>query len=318
MSSKEGVPLQNTTGIEKPLCFILMPITDPEGYEKGHFRTVYEDIFRPACEKAGFMAVRADDVGQANLIHLDILQKLIDCPMALCDLSGQNSNALFELGLRQAFDKPVVLVQETGTPQIFDIAPLRYFEYRGNLQYRDVLEDQDKIANAIKLTQEASRTGQGVNSIVKLLSLTHPAALTRIGESDKDSAWLQIIMAELKSMRTEIRTGLSLKALPPHLLNRYLDPGKFQDAIDMLDTDMRDVRRILEAVIKGDTSELTDEINLAEELDGLTERLTDFRDSIAVTGDERQSKRLQILAQRMKRLKDRYARSSRVKAEKLP
>ncbi|RZK10046.1 MAG: hypothetical protein EOO43_20685 [Flavobacterium sp.] len=35
-------------------CFIIMPIADPDGYEKGHFRRVYEDIFKIACIKADF------------------------------------------------------------------------------------------------------------------------------------------------------------------------------------------------------------------------------------------------------------------------
>ena len=66
-----------------------------------------------ASDTAGFKSVRADEVRQTNLIHLDVLQKLIESPMAICDLSSRNPNVLFELGLRQAFDKPVVLVQES-------------------------------------------------------------------------------------------------------------------------------------------------------------------------------------------------------------
>ena len=28
-------------------CFVIMPITDPEGYEVGHFRPVFDDLFVP-------------------------------------------------------------------------------------------------------------------------------------------------------------------------------------------------------------------------------------------------------------------------------
>jgi hypothetical protein len=69
-----------------PECFVIMPIADPDGYDKGHFTKVYEDIFKPACEVSGYRPVRADEVKQTNLIHLDILQKLIESPMAICDL----------------------------------------------------------------------------------------------------------------------------------------------------------------------------------------------------------------------------------------
>lgn len=189
---------------EKPVCFVIMPIADPEGYDKGHFSKVYEDIFRPACASAGFSAVRADEVKQTNLIHLDILQKLIESPMAICDLSGRNPNVLFELGLRQAFDKPTVLVQEVGTPRIFDIAPLRYTEYRKELRYRDVLEDQTFISDALKATAAATGKGEGVNSIVKILSLSKPASLKEVNEGDA-SGILQLVRAEMSELRSEFR-----------------------------------------------------------------------------------------------------------------
>lgn len=188
-------------------CFVIMPIADPEGYDKGHFKKVYEDIFKVACEKAGFRSVRADEVKQTNLIHLDILQKLIDSPIAICDLSNRNPNVLFELGLRQAFDKPTVLVQEIGTPKIFDISPLRYSEYRKELKYREVLEDQDFIATALRATKEATDKGEGVNSIISLLSLSSPASLKEVGEHDA-AKMLQIVMSEMNDLRADFRKTL--------------------------------------------------------------------------------------------------------------
>lgn len=215
MSSKREAQTLKSEGDSKPTCFVLMPISDPDGYDKGHFKRVYEDIFVPACDKAGHSAIRADEVRQANLIHLDILQKLIDSPMALCDLSSRNPNALFELGLRQAFDKPVVLVQEMGTPPIFDIAPLRYVEYHRALGYRDVIEAQESIAKAMVATKEAFDKTEGVNSIVKLLSLTQPAALPKIKESDKDQALLQLMRAELSALRVEFRDTINRLSVEP-------------------------------------------------------------------------------------------------------
>jgi hypothetical protein len=184
-----------------------MPIADSDGYDKGHFSKVYEDIFKPACEISNFKAIRADEVKQTNLIHLDILQKLIDSPMAIGDLCSRNPNVLFELGLRQAFDKPTVLVQENGTPKIFDIAPLRYTEYRRELRYRDVLEDQKSIAQAIASTRESTAKGDGVNSIVSILSLAKPATLKEVAEGDS-SGLLQLVRAEMSEMRSDFRKAM--------------------------------------------------------------------------------------------------------------
>jgi hypothetical protein len=140
------------------------------------------------------------------MIHLDVLQRILDSPMVLCDLSSRNPNVLFELGLRQAFDKPVALVQEFGTPQIFDITPLRFTSYRRDLIYHQVLKDQDTIAAALAATKAATGDKSSVNSIVKLLGLTHPASRASITESDRDSAMLQVIMTELANLRSEIRS----------------------------------------------------------------------------------------------------------------
>lgn len=196
--------------VEKPNndCFIIMPVADPEGYEKGHFKKVYEDIFKIACGKADFTPIRSDDVKQTNLIHLDILQKLIESPMAICDLSNRNPNVLFELGLRQAFDKPTVLVQEVGTPKIFDISPLRYTEYRKELKYREVLEDQNLIAEALLATKEATDNGDGINSIVSLLSLSSPASLKDVTDNDA-AKMLQVVMSEMNDLRTDFRRTMN-------------------------------------------------------------------------------------------------------------
>lgn len=183
-------------------CFIIMPIADPDGYEKGHFKRVYQDIIKPACEQAGFSPIRADDVQQTNLIHLDILRKLIDSSMAICDLSSRNPNVLFELGIRQAFDKPTVLIQEVGTPKIFDISILRYVEYRKELLYREVLDDQKAIADNLRATKIAKVNKEGINSIISLLSLSNPASLVDVSSND-NSKMLQFILAEMSQLRKD-------------------------------------------------------------------------------------------------------------------
>jgi hypothetical protein len=100
-----------------------------------------------------------------------------------------------------------VLVQETGTPKIFDIAPLRYTEYRKELRYREVLEDQQFIADAINATREATSKGEGVNSIVSILSLSKPATLKEVSEGDS-SGLLQLVRAEMSEMRSDFRRAM--------------------------------------------------------------------------------------------------------------
>lgn len=182
-------------------CFIIMPISDVDGYDKGHFNRVYDDIIKPAVEKTDFTSSRADEVKETNFIHLDILQKLIAAPIAICDLSTRNPNVLFELGIRQAFDKPVVLIQEKGTPKIFDIGPLRYLEYSKGMKYHDVLKTQRELTEAINATKEADGKQGNINSIVRLMSLSNPASIPTIDGEKKEAFALDILQSQLNDMR---------------------------------------------------------------------------------------------------------------------
>ncbi|NVK75631.1 MAG: hypothetical protein HWE24_19325 [Oceanospirillaceae bacterium] len=190
---------------EPDSCFAIMPISDVDGYPKGHFAHVYDDIIVPASEEAGFKAVRADEVKQTNLIHLDILQKLIEAPIAVCDLSTRNPNVLFELGIRQAFDRPVVLIQEKGTPKIFDITPLRYLEYSKDMKYHEVKKSQLELKEAIEATSSASGDPSNINSIVKLLGLGKAAQIPDV-ENQKESLAIEYMQSEMRDVRRMIES----------------------------------------------------------------------------------------------------------------
>lgn len=249
--AKENIKKENAANND---CFVIMPIADPDGYDKGHFKKVYEDLFKVACDKSGFHAIRADEVQQTNLIHLDILQKLIDSPMAICDLSNRNPNVLFELGLRQAFDKPTVLVQECGTPKIFDISPLRYTEYRKELKYREVLEDQESIAEALMATKKATDNGEGINSIINLLSLSSPASLKEVTENDS-AKMLQIVMSEMNELRTDFRRTLR------RIDEREMHQNEIANRFEMdFDKTKMELRKMHEYVMGGAPTEMIKEI----------------------------------------------------------
>ena len=138
-------------------CFIIMPFSDQPGYEPGHFTHVYDDIIAPACEKASVKCFRGDTTNEPNIIHVDIVKNLIESPLCICDMSSRNPNVMFELGLRQAFRLPTVLIADDITPQIFDVAPIRCMSYNHKLKYRDVLNDQERLSNIIMETIKAEK-----------------------------------------------------------------------------------------------------------------------------------------------------------------
>ena len=175
-----------------PRCFVIMPIGESVA-RPDHFRRVYVDLFKPACKEAGYDAFRGDEERSTDLIHLNILRNLLEAPMAICDLSERNPNVLFELGIRQAFDKPVVLVAEENTPKIFDIAGIRQLEYRSSRRYHEVLEDQTQIAEAIRAT---AASGENASSLVRLLSITK----AQLPDAPKTDQMLQYLIQQVERL----------------------------------------------------------------------------------------------------------------------
>ncbi|WP_156372866.1 hypothetical protein [Deinococcus sp. Leaf326] len=194
----------NNTQNEEPLdCFVIMPISDQQGYSPGHFTHVYRDIIKPACLAANLRPRRADENAGTNIIQHEILIELLSAPIAICDLSSRNPNVMFELGLRQAFDKPVILIQDELTPQIFDISMLRYTTYRSNRLYNEVVEDQKKIADAIRSTIKDSKSNKSVNSLIKLLSI-NKAVLEAPSDDDVEKFALKSMQLQLDRISADI------------------------------------------------------------------------------------------------------------------
>lgn len=181
-------------------CFVIMPISDPEGYDRGHFQHVYDDIIKPAVQKSNFNPYRVDEAKGTNLIHVDILKQLIDAPIAICDLSSRNPNVLFELGIRQAFDKPVVLIQESDTPRIFDISGLRCIDYSKNMKYHEVIQAQNLISEAMNETMKNIEDKSNMNSIVKLLAI-EPAKIPSLDSNNKSQIEFGVLQSQIQEIR---------------------------------------------------------------------------------------------------------------------
>lgn len=190
---------------EEKECFVIMPISDPDGYKKGHFKMIYEDIFKKAIIDAGFRPYRADDSKSSNMIQIDIVKRIIEAPMAICDLSTKNPNVLFELGIRQAFDKPVLLVQEEGNARIFDINTINTYEYKKECIYSEVLKDQRDICSMLKETYNDHSKGDCINSLIRLIKM-EPAKYNSIDKVDSDEMF-KVIFNEIMGIKNEINRG---------------------------------------------------------------------------------------------------------------
>ena len=202
MKKSDTNPVNSNVAIEteekKPTCFVIMPIADTPGYENRHFDRVYSHIIKPACEKANFLPIRADEITNTNFIVLDILRRIVECDIAICDLSSRNPNVMYELGLRQAFNKKTVLIKDDITTNPFDVQGFRYCGYDSSLRIDCAHNNVNAIAKALTATHLAS--SEEVNSIVQLLRI-EPA---QIGERTQLSDQNTVILDAIKELTVKI------------------------------------------------------------------------------------------------------------------
>ncbi|EKO3566999.1 hypothetical protein [Vibrio metschnikovii] len=202
-------------------CFVIMPISTQPGYEADHFRLVYEDIIKPSIEAASMVAIRADETVNTNLIQLDILRKVIESDIAVCDMSSKNPNVFYELGVRQAFDKPTVLLIDDHTEAPFDVSSLRYVRYSKSMGYRGVKISVEKLTRALIETYEKREEKSEINSLIRLMELTTSAQLNQTNISAEDRTAIQI--NELKSVvnNMQMTQNKILKSIESKIISEH-------------------------------------------------------------------------------------------------
>jgi hypothetical protein len=82
------------------------------------------------------------------MIQLDVVTKVATADLCICDLSTNNPNVMFEYGIRQAFDKPTVLIKDDRTRRIFDLSGFRDIEYDHTLRIANTLAAREQITKA--------------------------------------------------------------------------------------------------------------------------------------------------------------------------
>ncbi len=150
-SGPETIILAEAEGTSTLTAFVIMPFVERHSaHSAGFFAEVLRSIITPAAKASQFTVKTANRQG-SDLIQSTIINDLIDADLVIADLTEHNPNVLFELGVRLAEDKPVVLIKASGTGPLFDIDNmLRVFEYSPNLWQTTVEKDMPNLRDFIK------------------------------------------------------------------------------------------------------------------------------------------------------------------------
>lgn len=148
----EALSLDNDS--ETPICGIIMPIAEMPGYSSEHWEAMLELISR-GIGRAGMRAIPVWAHGAADVLHERIVRNLFEQPYAVCDISGLNPNVMLELGIRLAFGKPTIIVNDGVVRAPFDIGSIEYVEYDRGLQFLRAEDFTKRLATKIRAVSQA-------------------------------------------------------------------------------------------------------------------------------------------------------------------
>lgn len=130
-------------------CFVVMAIGDQEvdgtSISSVDLKNKYDNLIKEAILKArpGLDVVRADDVSIPGTITTDIITRLMHSDYVVADVTFQNANVFYELGLRHACRTGTIIIRDKSGPKVpFDIAHLRYVEYENTTAGLKALANQ--------------------------------------------------------------------------------------------------------------------------------------------------------------------------------
>ncbi len=116
----------------RPHAFVIMPFGKKKGGDGSlyDFNAIYSQLIKPALEMAGFEAFRADEETTSGDILTDMFQELLLADLCIADMSIDNANVFYEIGIRHAFRKRGIVHIQAGRAYMpFDIFNVRTIPY---------------------------------------------------------------------------------------------------------------------------------------------------------------------------------------------
>ncbi len=122
------------------LVAVMMPFTK-------EFDTTYQAI-KAACTAVGLSCEKADDVWDAETVIQDIFDLIYRSAITVVDLSGRNSNVMYETGIAHTLGRPVVPISRSVDSLPFDLAHHRTLPYLPNIE--GLAEMQTKLERRLR------------------------------------------------------------------------------------------------------------------------------------------------------------------------
>lgn len=165
-------------------CFFISPI----GGDKSLIRKRSDKlltIIQSVVRLYGYELIRGDSYGKPGNITTQIISLLIESELSIVDLSEENANVFYELGIRHSTGKIVIPIIEKGKEIPFDLGQERtiFYELGDETKIEDFKINLNRVvANSIKFPTESHNPVSRLDDFISLKSvpITNEHRLIRV------------------------------------------------------------------------------------------------------------------------------------------
>ena len=141
---KTTTNLKNNNNGEK-VAFVISPIGGPNSPTRKRADQILNHVIEPIVSDLGYKPVRADKISKPGVITSQIISHLLDDPLVIADLTGQNPNVFYELAVRHTVKKPIIQMIQEGERIPFDVSTTRTIQ----INHQD-LDSVDKAKRELR------------------------------------------------------------------------------------------------------------------------------------------------------------------------
>jgi nucleoside 2-deoxyribosyltransferase len=178
-----------------------MPISPIDGCSAEHWTDV-KSIVQEAVdtiEKPKFVTRLVSDADDIGVIQKRIVQGIYNSDVVICDVSAKNSNVMFELGMRLAFDKPTIIIKDDKTDYSFDTSIIEHLPYPRDLRFSKIVAFKKQLADKVAATHLAATRNANHSTFLKNFGTFKVAHLDQ-----KEASSEQVMLEMLSELQREV------------------------------------------------------------------------------------------------------------------
>jgi hypothetical protein len=199
------------------LCFIASPIGAPGTPERRHADWLLNGIIIPVFDEyPEYRVERSDKIPIPGMIDSQVINRLHDAELVIIDMSFQNANVFYEMGIRHKTPLPTIHMYRQDEEIPFDVRlyraiPFNYVEHDDLIKARSQLKIAvDEVINGIEIDNPVTRA-RGIQKIEERATEPEKLMAQEISALRQGYSVLERLMKELLFREEQRMTAAALR-----------------------------------------------------------------------------------------------------------